>query len=601
MKKVFLRVFIALFIFPAVAFTQSDELHFEINRIPFSCRGSYLAISHLTPSSIKYAQKAPEGIFIRNISRRNFYTYMIRVELLEDNKVITPEIDATPSKLTLKGKFGFAEFCFENPSIIRMRGKGLTIKLSPIDKNYAVPVNNHQWRFLNGLYNDFFYMATSLKGTPYFKPLSKAGAESPTPNRSDDFFMTFSPDSSGTFETALEEFESEWVPRTYTKPFDSCVAANKEAFRQWLQPSQVVQAAYSASLAKAEYQNWSAMVAPRGQLKKETMLMSKNWMNTYYSWDHCFNAIALAPEQPKEAWEQMTGIFDHQSKLGSLPDCVDDEKEAWGILKTPVHGWALQKMMEVPGMITRQRIEEIYPHLAAWTNFWFTYRDPDGNGLPQYNHSFESFDDTPPFDVGLPIEGPELATFLVLQMNTLEKFAKILAKTNEAIQWKRRADTLTQKMIAQLWNGEQFISKNAITGEYTKGSESFISYVPLLLGNKLPADIRKKLIDKLKREGTLLTSFGFANESLKSPFFNTDSYTRGSVWAPVNYILIDGLEACSEHDFAREVALRYCNHLVKSGFSERQDAISGQPLSDPAYTWTSSVFITLVHRYFKTN
>ncbi len=595
--KVFLRKLIALVLLPVATLAQSDGVNFKLNQIPFSYRGSYLAITQLTPSSIKYVQKVSDGIYIRNISRRQFYNYMIRVDVLEGDKIVTPEIISSPGKLTLNTNAGFVEFCFENPFVIRMRGKNLGIKLSPIDKCYAVPINKKQLRFLDGQYGDFFYMATSLKGNFSTKPLDKASTESPAPNRSDDFYLDFFPDSSGNFEAALEEFLSEWVPRTYTKTFNSCVLDNDAAFRQWLKRSPDVLPRYEAGRAVAQYQNWGAMVAPRGQLKMEAMLMSKNWMNTYYSWDNCFNAIALAPGQSKEAWEQFTGIFKHQSKLGSLPDCVDDEKEAWGIVKTPVHGWALQKMMEIPGMVTRKRMEEIYPYLAAWTNFWFTYRDPDGNGLPQYYHSFESFDDTPPFDVGLPIEGPELATFLIIQMNTLEKLAVTLGKQTEAAQWKIRAENLLKKLMDNLWNGEQFISKNSNTGDYTKGSQSFISYVPLLLGNKLPADIRKKLIEKLKHEGELLTVFGFATESLTSPFFNTDSYTRGSIWAPINYILIDGLEACGEHDFAKEVAKRYCDHLAKTSFSERHDALTGKPLSDPAYTWTSSVFLILAHNY----
>jgi len=58
-------------------------------------------------------------------------------------------------------------------------------------------------------------------------------------------------------------------------------------------------------------------------------------------------------------------------------------------------------------------------------------------------------------------------------------------------------------------------------------------------------------------------------------------------------IAVDGLAALGEKKFARDIAARFCRLCAKSGFAENFDALTGAPLRDRAYTWTSSVFLVL--------
>ena len=50
--------------------------------------------------------------------------------------------------------------------------------------------------------------------------------------------------------------------------------------------------------------------------------MSKHWMDKIWSWDHCFNALALAAGAPGLAWDQLQVVFDHQTAEGALPDSI---------------------------------------------------------------------------------------------------------------------------------------------------------------------------------------------------------------------------------------------------------------------------------------
>ena len=103
----------------------------------------------------------------------------------------------------------------------------------------------------------------------------------------------------------------------------------------------------------AAYVLWSATVAPAGFLTRPAVLMSKHWMDKVWSWDHCFNAIALAAGQPELAWHQFQLPFDHQDPTGALPDSVTHSEVLYNFVKPPIHGWALRHLRRrLPGRST---------------------------------------------------------------------------------------------------------------------------------------------------------------------------------------------------------------------------------------------------------
>ena len=87
----------------------------------------------------------------------------------------------------------------------------------------------------------------------------------------------------------------------------------------------------------ASYVNWSSIIAPCGLFKRYAMYMSKNWMSSVWSWDHCFNAIAAAYGDPEMAWDQFMVMFDHQRPSGMIPDSINDVFLVDGYCKPPIH------------------------------------------------------------------------------------------------------------------------------------------------------------------------------------------------------------------------------------------------------------------------
>ena len=98
-------------------------------------------------------------------------------------------------------------------------------------------------------------------------------------------------------------------------------------------------------------------------------------------------------------------------------------------------------------------------------------------------------------------------------------------------------------------------------------------------------------------EGGYLTRWGLATESINSPLYRDDGYWLGPIWAPTTLIIADGFKKAGQEELAKEIARKFCDLCVKSGFAENFNAKTGEPLRDSAYTWTASVFLILAHEY----
>jgi glycogen debranching enzyme len=123
-------------------------------------------------------------------------------------------------------------------------------------------------------------------------------------------------------------------------------------------------------------------------------------------------------------------------------------------------------------------------------------------------------------------------------------------------------------------------------------SDSLVLYVPLILGKRLPGHILNRLVGDIRNKG-FLTEYGLATELPESPFYRPDGYWRGPIWAPTTLLLVDGLLSSGQKELALEVARKFCAMATKSGMAENYDALTGESLRDPAFTWTSSVFLIL--------
>ena len=563
-------------------------MNFDIAAVPFSRYGSYMAISRRGQTL-----DHPAGIVLRTLHGDALRRDVFLIELLADGKAMPLKEQAQPATLRLDTKQGWARFCFSTPRCLRIQARNVSVRITLCDATatgFAMPLSDTRWQ-VNSFEHRSSYALTAIRGRLNVDaPWDKMHAR--------HVIAEFSPGPKGvgTLEAAIEEFASTAPPPNCKENFEDSVRSVEKEFANWYDNSPAVPEAMRETGALAAYVNWSSVVAPEGHFRRPAMLMSKNWMANVWSWDHAFNAMALSHHSPDAAWDQLMLPFDHQDADGSPPDFYNDRNYVRNFVKPPIHGWALRYMMRTGDAATPRRLREFYPKLAAWTDWWMRHRDSDGDGVPQYMHGNDSgWDNATSFDVGVPLEGPDLASFLIIQMDVLSEVALKIGKKRDASRWSKRADQLLEHLLAHSWRTDQFVAPRSGTHKLATGGDSLVLFMPIALGRRLPADIMQKLIAGLKDEGRFLTPHGLATESVRSAKYQADGYWRGPIWAPSTMLVVDGLVACGEKEFAAEVAGRFCRTVAKSGMAENFDALTGAALRDPAYTWTSSVFQILAH------
>ena len=284
-------------------------------------------------------------------------------------------------------------------------------------------------------------------------------------------------------------------------------------------------------------------------------------------------------------------FFDRQSPDGMLADIISDYGCIWGFCKPPVHGWTLRQLISV-GAVPSGGLEEVYPHLAAWTNWWLTYRDDDGDGLAEYFHGCDSGqDNSAAFDeIGFPVASPDLAAFLVVQMDVLSHIAALIGRPEESATWRSRADQQLRALIEALWENPHFVVRRGGDGAVAHNPFSQVFYLPLILGERLPETVRTALLAGVD---AVITPHGVASEGPGSPLHESDGYWRGPIWAPTTYLVLDGLAACGDLARADDLGRGFTAMAQTGGFAENYEATSGRPLRDRGYSWSAAVFLRI--------
>lgn len=561
-------------------------MDFNLNKVPFSRSGSYFAFNDRSSDgdSSNVVLRSIHGAF--HVAGT---TDLFRIDLFRQGRPVAYAAKVTPARLILDFDEGSVEIVFMNAKCLRFRSRNVEMRLT-----YLAPHMSSLPTLGASLEIDILDLR--LLVTPA-EGLLKASQE----EDGSGYLQLTLDEQSGDGDFVLREFQGDVEEAESIGTFDEGVTTVEADFQRWMDSVPSVPDHFAGARSLAGYVNWSAIVAPEGHFKRPAMLMSKNWMLNVWSWDHCFNAMALIYADPAAAWDQFMLLFDLQRDDGMLPDCVNDRHLIWDFCKPPIHGWALRWMMERSKAIDETKLTEIYEPLCRWTEWWFKYRDDDHDGMPQYNHGNDSgWDNGTMFIVGPPIEGPDLGAFLILQMETLAIVARRLGKIDESARWSDRSSRMLKLTLDHCWVDGRFVAPRS--GDHARyESDSLLLLIPIILGNGLPADIQRSLIDRLTEPGAYLTRFGLASEHLGSPHYRSDGYWRGPIWAPATMLVVSGLMEAGEEALAREIAKRFCDLCDQSGFAENFDAVTGEGRSDPAYTWTSSIFLILAHEYLPTN
>ncbi|MEO8527638.1 MAG: glycogen debranching protein [Pseudolysinimonas sp.] len=557
----------------------SDSPRFDVAEIPFSARGSWLDLSPV----VGLHTRADD---IHLVSHQNgMHAVLALVPQVAGARTET-ELAATPSVLRWRHAAGRIEATFDGTDSVRFRGTDLGLKLAdaaggltPFTGSYLFTEPGTTAAVFTSYETGRRYRITPLTGSLLVEGDGALGAA--------DRSVSIDGDR---WELVVEEFTAARAPYRATRSFDEIVAENAAEFTSYLDALAPWRSAATPAAPLAAYVLWSATVSPLGFLGRESILMSKHWMDKVWSWDHCFNALALAPGLPAVALDQFLAPFDHQDAAGAPPDSVTHSEILYNYVKPPIHGWAIAKLRErTPNGLRNDQLAEVYSRLSRWTRFWLDHRRVAGHVLPYYQHGNDSgWDNSTTFDRDRLIESPDLAAFLVVQLDVLSGIARELGN-GEAPGWATDRDAVLAALLTELWDGTDLVAIGADSRQPST-STSLLNLLPILAAKRLPKEIRDRLATRIAEH---LTEWGLATEIPGSEHYESDGYWRGPIWAPSTVLIESGLRSSGYADLADDISRRFRALCEKSGFAENFDAVTGAGLRDRAYSWTASAYLLL--------
>lgn len=384
-------------------------------------------------------------------------------------------------------------------------------------------------------------------------------------------------------------------------PFSESSTAAEIRWKNWFEQAPEVMEQYRIKYAYAWWTMANNLISPMGKVTYEAMMPSKNTYIGLWLWDCAMHTLAFRHVNPELARNQLRVTLAHQLPDGMLPDAIFDDGVVAEIdhplraevTKPPILAWAALKLHEVAPDV--EFLKEIYVPLVRWNAWWFSMNDDDVDGLAQYNHPYSSgLDDSPLWDQGMPVESPDLNTYLCIQMGSLAMMAEILEMPGEAQMWRRRAAGIVKRMIQDFWDEESGIFR-AIYDNRPIATVTPFNLYPIWTG-QLPDAIRSALLGHLKNPNEFWGEFALPTVARNDPAYDPQTMWRGPVWANINYFFIEALRQIGEFDLARELRQKTLQLIMaQPGMYEYYHAETGQPPPKAANTfgWTAAVFIDL--------
>jgi len=387
----------------------------------------------------------------------------------------------------------------------------------------------------------------------------------------------------------------------YIPDISAALDENARRWHAWFAAAPPVAEEYRQQYYFAWWVMRAGLIAPRYYITREAMTPSKMYYVGVWQWDAYFHALAYRHVDMRLAHDQLRLQLDHQAADGMIPDAIHDEGTVTHlnfpvvapVTKPPLIAWTAWKLHQHQPDV--EFLHEIYEPIVRWNRWWFEQNDTDGNGLCEYQHPFSSgLDDSPLWDDGMPVESPDLNTYLFLQQEALAHIAAEIGAQHDARLWSGRTSEMINRLIAYSWDPEAGLFWARRKGQPVPVRTPF-SLFPLITG-RLTSNINTRLVAHLKDPGQFWTRFPVPTVALNDPKYDPAQMWRGPTWVNVNYLLIEGLLRTGYSDLAHDLRRRTLDLMTQQDdIYEYYNCKTGEnpPKAAPIFGWSSALFIDL--------
>jgi putative isomerase len=398
------------------------------------------------------------------------------------------------------------------------------------------------------------------------------------------------------------------MPRRAVQRIGDAIARNESAWADWFGRVPPVQDSLRDQVSYAWWIMRANLLPVENHYTREALSPSKITYVGVWQWDQFFHAIAYRHVDVGLAEDQLRIVLDHQHPSGLLPDAIYDsevvhfctEPFECPMTKPPLIAWAALKLYRRSG--NREFLREIYEPIQRWQQWWIdhaTDTSADKSGLCGYRHPNSSGQDNNPLWQGLwhspnLIIAPDLNTYLTIQAESLAHIALLLGKTDDAVHYRKQADTWTSAMLRTLWSEPHgmFLAKQDAKPILTLTPNSLL---PLWTG-QYPEAIVSRLITHLNDPASFATSYPIPTVARCDPDFDPLEMWRGPVWVNINYMFVEALERVGQTELARELRKKTLALMTRhADIPEYYNPLDGSipPKAAPNFGWSAALFIDM--------
>ena len=352
-------------------------------------------------------------------------------------------------------------------------------------------------------------------------------------------------------------------------------------------------------------------------------LEADDW--TVFGWDSFFNALLLATASGELAWSALLAGIESRYPNGNVPNWRSRRGGTPDRSQPPVGSFAALKLHHLHPDL--DALAAAYPGLLAWCDWWVADKGgrprregltpgllswgsdtalvPGPGRVPPWEErasghqraAWESGqDDLPLWDEAewdperqvLAMSAVDLCSYRALDLECLSRIARILGDRPTAHRLTADYRHLTATVNRVLWSEAAGLYLDELpAGHSTRVAAS--NFLPLLAGIPSPARARR-MAETLRDPHRFRGEWILPTISRDDPAFADQHYWRGSIWPPMNYLVLQGLRrygfARLAADLARKGAEMFLADRRRTGMCrEYFDARTGRGRGQRFQSW----------------
>ena len=346
---------------------------------------------------------------------------------------------------------------------------------------------------------------------------------------------------------------------------------------------------------------------------------------TVFGWDSFFNALQLSAVSGELAWSTLLAGTESRYANGNVPNWRSRRGGTPDRSQPPIGSFAALRLYHTHPDL--DALATAYRGLLAWSDWWtrdkggrprregltpglFAWGSDTGlvpapESVPPWEEgasghqraAWESGqDDLPLWDEAewdpdreiLAMSAVDLCSYRTLDLECLSRIARILGDDGTARRLDADCNRLATTMNRVLWSESAGLYLDELpSGPSTRVAAS--NFLPLIAG--VPsARQAERMIDTLRDPARFWGKWVLPTISRDDPAFDDQQYWRGSIWPPINYLVLQGLRRYGFRnlaaDLARKGARMFLADRSRTGMCrENFDSRTGQGCGQRFQSW----------------